>query len=105
MAIRRASAGEAPSHPTCRGHVDKSLQLVIQVLLGLIPMYQPAHDRREAMQERHGVPSFAAERYHRIDLRRTTSRRNGRDNRHEEHNERGQDCGHRRFHGQRDRRL
>ena len=35
------------------GHVDERLQLVVQILLGSVPMGDPAHDGRKAMQERH----------------------------------------------------
>ena len=48
------------AHLVGGGHIDKGLQLVVQVLLGAVAVKQPAHDRREAMQERHAPSNTLA---------------------------------------------
>ena len=53
----RVGGRRAVAHLVGGCHVDKGLQFVVQVLLGPVPMDQPAHDRREAMHERHAPSS------------------------------------------------
>ena len=45
------------AHAVRGGHVDERLQLVGHVALGPVPMDDPAHDGRKAMQERHAPSS------------------------------------------------
>ena len=49
----RFARRQSVAHLLGGGHVDECLELVIQALLGPVPMEQPAQDGREPMQERH----------------------------------------------------